>query len=102
MAYRPFAAGCAIRGVVCELFSAHEGGKLARQDGCAAQKLRGVERDSVCATPELPVLSFELDPGLQSPQTAVGGLRLQLQRQGITPTLLKVLRAQPVQKRNGT
>ncbi|KIF81450.1 hypothetical protein [Noviherbaspirillum autotrophicum] len=88
--------------VVCELTGAQEGGQLARQAGRTAQQLRGVEPGSVRAAPELPVLSFVLDPGAQSPETAVDGLRQRLRQQGITPTLLKVLRAQPAQERNGT
>lgn len=50
----------------------------ARQAGRAAQELRGVERDSVRVAPKLPALSLVLEPGLQSLETAAGGLRQQL------------------------
>ncbi|QDZ28009.1 hypothetical protein [Noviherbaspirillum sp. UKPF54] len=88
--------------VVCELSGAQEAGQLAQQAGRAAQGLSGVEAGSVRASRELPVLSFVLDPAAQAPETAVDGLRQRLLRQGITPSLLKVLRAQPAPERSGT
>lgn len=78
--------------VFCELAGAHDPGTLSHRAGQAAQRLSGVERGSVRASNELPVVSFVLDPGAASPGASVGELRKRLQHQGITPTLLKVLR----------
>lgn len=86
-----FAKGQAV--VFCELAGPREAAALTRQAASAAHGLRGVAPDSVRTSRDLPVLSFALDPAVQAPGAAVAELRQRLQREHVTPSLLKVMQA---------
>jgi nucleotide-binding universal stress UspA family protein len=89
---RAFAQGRVV--VFCELAGPRDAQALTREAQRSARRLRGVDPASVHASPDLPVVSFALDPGKQSAEAAVDALRQKLQAAGVSTTLLKVLQAQ--------
>lgn len=81
--------------VFCEIAGPQQARAIAPQARRAAQDLQGVDRASVRTSDELPVLSFVLDPARQSPSAALAKLQQRLAADGIRPTLLRVMEAEP-------
>lgn len=79
--------------VFCELKGLRDAGTLAQAAKQAARGLRGVDPASVRASRELAVVSFAVDPAVQTPAAAVAALQQKIKATGATPTLLKVLQA---------
>jgi hypothetical protein len=57
----------------------------------AAQRVRGIERESVRAAASPAVLSFALDPGVQSAAAALAALERSGRERAVTLRLLKIL-----------
>jgi hypothetical protein len=78
------------------VFAGVEGGgdarALARKLQTAAARSAGVDRDSVRVSPEPAAISFALDPGVATPEKALGAIQKAAAAPGLKLELLRVAR----------
>ena len=81
--------------VFCELSGPYPVKELNQKAKAAAKELRGVSQASIRTGKDLAVVSFMLDVSAQPPTAAINELGQRLQKDEISPELLKVLESKP-------